>query len=124
MIKINASKGIEQIEYLKKQLKRVVTMDWDYQDLMALQTVYDHRVWDLLKGSEWQNIGLPPTPMYETLELRNTLKIDKEGMDMPIWGWWIEWGYNPKVNFGPIWDPTGFEIPLFESIAEKYLNEE
>lgn len=137
MFSLDYAKTAEDLTLIKERLSDLATMWVDGYFLQKMREVYEERVFGKLEGSYGQEIGIQPTPMYETGQLWREFYISRDGIEMPAHGFWIEglregqdiWDvplsalidqlYNVEVSrdgpvFGPILDITDDEGDEFE----------
>jgi hypothetical protein len=134
MISIDLTSFLDSMKRIETGITRLGMFHVDGGMMMELQQAYDKRVFDECVGSVGQDIGVPPTPMYETGDLRASFMVTRDGLDMLEYGFELE-GIesaddvenediienlyrttleNDLLVFGPIWDITDNEAEIIE----------
>lgn len=142
-MKIDINSFIDSIRRIEYAISRIGIVHFDGYALQKIKEAYDIRVFEKLEGSLGQGIGLPPTPMHETGDLRQFFAVTRDGLDVLDYGFWLE-GLDDVANtegvtdigqlenelyersvtnrqlvFGPIWDITDDEAESLEEEAER-----
>jgi len=123
MISLDLSSFFDSMKRIETGITRLGIFHVDGGMMMELQLAYDRRVFDECVGSEGQDIGVPPTPMYETGDLRASFAVTRDGLDMLDYGHFLEGFGGEQANgglvFGPIWDITDNEAEVIEEEAAR-----
>lgn len=143
MFTVDLSSFKDSIRRIEYGITRVGIFHVDGFAMQSLKETYDDRVFEQLEGSLGQEIGLPPTPMHETGDLRSTFMVTRDGLDILDYGFAMEGLgegqsmdgitdisqiqdqlYDAEIErsgpiFGPIWDLTKDEIEELEIQSER-----